>query len=161
MTENQRRLGTLDAKNFEPFAVSYGPSLDSELDEWITVACSEDETQKKFERLNTIAWYVFVERQGTVFGEPVRFPVTSRLAGFQEFVYSFNVFATMKIPTGEWSDVADRMIQVLVEEATLGTGRFDSSGCLEAREFAGNRLKEIAENPKYGQRYTDLLNGAL
>lgn len=161
MPDDQIRIASLDAKKFETFANAFGSTIDSELEEWISTLCSADRADSTFERLNTLAWYIFVERQGAAFGEPSRFQVTRKLAAFQEFVYTFNAFSTMTIPDAHWSDVADQMIRALMEEASSGVARFDSPGCLEAQEFARGRLQEIADNPKYAQRFTDLLNGAI
>ena len=161
MHNEEDQIAVLDAKKSDPFARKYGPSLDSDLLDWIRLIVSLGPTEQNFDRLNTLAWYVFVERQGTAFGEPSRFAVGTTLSDFQEVVYTFNVFSTMGIPFGEWQSVVEILFYALTKMVDQNTFDLRSTDCMNAKKEAATLLERLAEQPEYGQRYCDLLNGAL
>jgi hypothetical protein len=161
MDTTEGRLAVLDSKQSDPFAQTFGPSLDAELADWIRVITSSGPTQQNFDRLNTLAWFIFVERQGTAFGEGARFNVGPTLAEFQEFVYAFNVFSVMDVPYDEWHSVVERLFAALKEMVDSNKINFQSAGCNAAREYLSEVLSCIRQDPEYDQRFMDLLNGAL
>lgn len=161
LMNNEPRLAILDAKDSGPFARTYGASLDAELCDWIQLIVSSGPTEENFDRLNTLAWYIFVERQGVAFGEPVRFEVSSTVATFQEFIYSLNVFSTMDIPYAEWHSMVDLLFAALSKMAQSARINFRSKECKNITEHASELLERLTEDPKFDQRYIDLLNGAL
>ena len=161
MDQEDERLAALDAKDCDPFARTYGPSLDADLLDWIRLIVETGPTQPSFDRLNTLAWYIFVERQGAAFGHPVRFNVGPKLAEFQEYVYEFNVFDVMDIPYSEWQSVVERLFSALTQIASSSKFNLESSNCLAAKKHASEVLARLTQDPEYNQRYCDLLNGAL
>jgi hypothetical protein len=161
LMDKNDRLAILDARDSDQFAAKYGESLDSELCDWIHLIVSAGASERSFQRLNALAWYIFVERQGVAFGEPVRFRVSSTVAAFQEFIYHLNLFSTMGIPYQEWHSMVAELFATLKQLAESGHFNFQSKECDTVEQDAAETLRRLTTDPDYAQRFTDLLNGAL
>lgn len=155
------RLANLDTRDAGQFAKTYGPSLAAELPLWIAMISSAEANQQNFNRLNTLAWFIFVERQGVAFGAPPKFHVSPDMAAFQEFIYTFNVFSTINVPFHVWQPVIDLLFSALREVELTKTIDLESRACKDARECLSQTLASVTRDPEYEQRFTDLLNGAL
>ncbi len=159
--DNNDRLAILSAKDSDPFARRCGASLDAELCDWIQLIVSPGPSERAFDRLNTLAWYILVERQGVAFGELARFEVSPTSTNYQDFIYRLNVFSTMNIPYQEWHTMVDMLFATLKQMADSAHFNFNSQDCKAVEGHAAEILGRLTKDPDYDQRYTDLLNGAL
>ena len=155
------QLAAIDSQSFEDFASKHGPSLDCELNDWVELITALPPTKQNFERLNTLAWFIFVERQGVSFGEPFRFRVSPQLSRFQTFIYSLNAFMTMNVPYEKWSSMVDMLFNVLSTQSRSQSLDTQTVDCQNVCKHAAEIMHRLNDDPVFQQTYTDFLNGAL
>ncbi|MBB3697031.1 hypothetical protein KMW28_21695 [Flammeovirga yaeyamensis] len=154
-------LNILDQQDNGTFSSSYGKNLDKDLFDWIQLCISFGPSELSFTRLNTLAFFIFVELSGRHFGEPKRFEVSTQAKTFQEFMYRFNTFKTMKIPFQEWSQLIPLLFEALEEMLKRKSVNIKSEKSKKAFEKHSSLLKKITSDIKYDDKFTDFLNGAI
>ena len=155
------KFTVLDRKESDLFAQQFGPSLKSDLPDWIQSIVSEAPSETGFKRLNTLAWFIFIELQGVAFGEKPRFVVCDTAVQFQKLMYELNVFLTLQVPYERWEVVVKALFQALSSDSCDDELHFQSERFESVRDLANHTLRDVLGDPKYSERFTDFLNGAL
>ena len=151
----------LDDADFKSFAKKYGRSLNKDLAKWVRLIVEEGASEVGFKRLHNLAWYVFVERQGTHFGEKKRFTVDDRMVAYQELVYSVNIFETIGVPYKEWHPVIEALFDSLMASLARDGLDLQKEDCKTLQSMTQDFVKHLSNDPNYQHQYTDYLNGAL
>ena len=162
MTNKEELLICLDEEDFDKFISSFGSVISTNFLEIIEFLISEGDCQLQFNRIGSLAEFIFFERQGQHFGEPIHFEVDKNMESFQEFIYLFNVFIVLKVPVEVWKGLVVDAIEILKEQILKGNLNCKRHpNYLKFRGKFNKILDEITKDPEMERKYTDFLNGAL
>ena len=162
MINKEELLICLDEEDFDKFISSFGSIISTKFLEIIEFLISKDNSQLQFSRIGSLAEFVFFERQGHHFGEPIHFEVDKNMESFQEFIYLFNVFIVLKVPDEVWKELVVFATEILKEQ--IENGDINCKGNPKYPEFTrkfNKILDEITKDPEMERKFTDFLNGAL
>ena len=162
MVNKEELLICLDEEDFNRFISSFCSVFSAEYLKIIEFLISKGNGQILFNRISSLAEFIFIERQGQHFGEPIHFEVDKNMASFQEFLYLFNVFIVLKVPFEVWKELVADAIKILKKQ--LEEGNTNCKRHPKYPEFTmkfNKILDEIIKDPEMEQKYADFLNGAL
>jgi hypothetical protein len=162
MINKEELLICLDKEDFDKFISSFGSVISTKFLEIIEFLVLKGNGQLQFNRIGSLAEFVFFERQGHHFGEPIHFEVDKNMESFQEFIYLFNVFIVLKVPVEVWKELVVDAIEILKEQ--LKEGNTNCKRNPKYPEFTrkfNKILDEIIKDPEMERKYFDFLNGAL
>lgn len=92
---------------------NYVSKKETDLDQLIVAVLKHDIINNKYDALQKLAWFYFVEVQGTFFGDDSHFKVSNFAKSFQKYLYSWQRLDTKRIPFEKWSDLAEEGIELL------------------------------------------------
>ncbi len=120
---------TINTRNDFRLFCNYVRIKEVDLDQLILMIFNEDAISSKHLVLNKLAWFYFVEVQGTFFGEDSHFKVSSFAESFQKYLYSWSRLGNKRIPFEKWSDLAEEgteLLKTLINENKLEKFKEDS-----------------------------------
>ena len=155
-----RLIAILDARDFKKFCHAFNDRIIGEGAGWFSCLLSSDASAEGFDRVEALAWFIFVERQGRHFGEPKHFELTPTLEAIQELIYKFSAFRNIDVPFEVWKSAfseGQRIIREMIDEDS--DLRVDPRR-LVVEEFVAKQMQIVLKDPGYADKYCNLLNGA-
>ncbi len=112
--------------------------------------------EEKYNRAFYIAWVWFVSLGGPP--EERELEVTPQQKAIQSYMYSWNLFANLRIPFEKWSDLAEEGLTLLAEKIDHNDLNFNGDPAVQAfkRRFQ-ERRDEFENSEEYGHLFYDLM----
>lgn len=152
----------LDERNFKGF-VSFVNSYEKfDFFYVLKFLISQGTKKKDFDRVRKFAEYIFIEAQGSFFGEPMHFEVNRDMEYFQEFIYFLNVFVVLKVPFEEWKILVIEAFKILEDLVNKGDFNYKRHPNFKSYTKKLNTIiDDIRKDPDMDRKFFDYLNGAL
>jgi len=162
MRKYEELMVCLDDKDFDMFVSDYGLEMEKNFLKFLESLISEGCGQVQFNRIDALAEFVFIERQGQHFGDPKHFEINKNMASFQEFIYMLSVFTVIKVPFDTWKELVVDVFNILGDLVQKEDLNYNKHPQFHIFTKKLNRiLDEVTKDPEMKRKYFDFLNGAL
>jgi hypothetical protein len=149
------RLEVIDTRDYSQFAEKYGPSLKSELCNWILLIIAGSRGYKTFDRLLYLAYFIFNGRS-----KPQPWDVSQLEIQFQDYIYFFNVFVSIGA-VSEAEPLFEELYETLNSMAMTGHLDFQSPESKSIMNKARDLIAELMKIEKFADNFAEFLNGAF